>query len=73
MRISAPPPPVGAKLAQTPVGARVNVASVRIMYYAHVRSTLEYGSVVRAGAAKSYLDRVERVQHQGRCHVKKSG
>ena len=42
----------------------LNVASVRTMYYAHVRSVLEYGSVVWAGAANSHLDRIERVQHK---------
>ena len=33
-------------------------------YYANVRSILEYGSVVWAGAAKSHLDRLERIQHK---------
>ena len=33
-------------------------------YYANVRSILEYGSVVWARAAKSHLDRLERIQHK---------
>ena len=33
-------------------------------YYANVRSILEYGSVLWAGAASSHLDRLERIQHK---------
>ena len=33
-------------------------------YYANVRFILEYGSMVWTGAAKSHLDRLERVQHK---------
>ena len=33
-------------------------------YYAHVRSLLEYGSVVWAGAAVTHLRRLERVQYK---------
>ena len=33
-------------------------------YYANVRSILEYGSVIWAGAASSHLERLERVQHK---------
>ena len=33
-------------------------------YYAHVRSILEFGCVVWAGAAVSHLKRLERVQHK---------
>ena len=48
---------------QTPkLRGYLNLASVRVSYYAHVRSVLEYCSVVWAGAAKTHLDRIERVQ-----------
>ena len=33
-------------------------------YYAHVRSLIEYGSVVWSGAASTHLKRLERVQHK---------
>ena len=33
-------------------------------YYANVRSILEYGTVVWSGAAKTHLNRLERVQHK---------
>ena len=33
-------------------------------YYAHVRSIIEYGCVIWAGAAASHLKRLERVQHK---------
>ena len=33
-------------------------------YYANVRSILEYGSVVWAGAASTNLERLERIQHK---------
>ena len=42
----------------------LNVSSVRVSYFAHVRSILEYGSVIWAGAAKTHLERLERVQHK---------
>ena len=32
-------------------------------YYAHVRSIMEYGSVVWSGAAVTHLKRLERIQH----------
>ena len=38
-------------------------------YYANVRSILEYGSVVWAGAASSHLDRLERIQHKFLCFL----
>ena len=48
---------------QTPkLRGYINLATVRVSYYAHVRSVLEYCSVVWAGAAKTHLDRIERVQ-----------
>ena len=43
---------------------RLNLSSVQVAYFAHVRSILEYGSVVWAGAAKTHLDRIERIQHK---------
>ena len=46
------------------IGGHINPSSVRISYYAHVRSVLEYCSVVWAGAAKTHTDRLERVQHK---------
>ena len=33
-------------------------------YYTNVRSILEYGSVIWAGAAHSHLNRLERIQHK---------
>ena len=33
-------------------------------YYANVRSILEYGCVIWGGAAKSHVERLERVQHK---------
>ena len=38
-------------------------------YYANVRSILEYGSVVWAGAACSHLQRLERIQHKFLCFL----
>ena len=37
--------------------------ALRTVYFAHVRSLLEYGSVVWAGAAATHMKRLERVQH----------
>ena len=45
-------------------GGYINLSSVRVSYFAHVRSLLEYCSVVWAGAAKTHTDRLERVQHR---------
>lgn len=45
-------------------GGYFNLSSVKVSYYAHVRSVLEYGSVIWAGAAKTHLDRIERIQHK---------
>ena len=33
-------------------------------YFANVRSILEYGSVIWGGAAKTHLDRLEKIQHK---------
>ena len=45
-------------------GAKFETRSLLTAYYAHVRSILEYGTVVWAGAAKSHTVRVDRVQHK---------
>ena len=42
----------------------INLSSVRVSYFVHVRSVLEYCSVVWAGASKTNTDRLERVQHK---------
>ena len=42
----------------------LNISSIKVSYCAHVRSILEYGSVIWAGAAKSHLDRMDRIQHK---------
>ena len=44
--------------------AKFNRSAALAAYYANVRSILEYGSVVWAGAAKSHMVRVDRVQHK---------
>ena len=38
--------------------------AVLTSYFAHVRSVLEYGSVIWGGAANSHMNRIERVQHK---------
>ena len=38
--------------------------AVLCAYYAHVRSVLEYGSVIWGGAAVTHLARLERLQHR---------
>ena len=45
-------------------GGGIDLSSVRASYCAHVRSVLEYCSVIWAGAAQVHLNRVERVQHK---------
>ena len=47
----------------TPKG-HLNTSAVLTSYYAHVRSILEFCSVVWAGAAAVHTDRVDRVQHR---------
>ena len=49
------------------VRGRYSKGGVIAAYYANVRSILEYGSVVWAGAASSHLDRLERIQHKFLC------
>ena len=41
-----------------------NPCAVMCAYKAHVRSLLEYGSVIWAGAAVTHLSRLERLQHR---------
>ena len=44
-------------------GGAFDFRALRTAYFAHVRSILEYGSVIWAGAAVTHLKRMERVQH----------
>ena len=44
-------------------GGALDFRALRTAYFAHVRSILEYGSVIWAGAAVTHLKRLERVQH----------
>ena len=44
--------------------ARFDHKAMLSTYYAHVRSILEYGCIVWAGAAVTHLRRLERVQHK---------
>ena len=47
--------------------ARMTMVDHRVVlcaYYAHVRSILEYGSVIWGGAAVTHLARLERLQHR---------
>ena len=44
--------------------SKFNKHTLLVTYYANVRSILEYGCVVWAGAAKSHTERVDRVQHK---------
>ena len=41
-----------------------NKGAILASYYAHVRSVLEYCSVVWAGAARVHTDRIDRIQHK---------
>ena len=43
---------------------RFNPCAVMCAYKAHVRSVLEYGSVIWSGAAVTHLSRLERLQHR---------
>ena len=42
----------------------LNQKAIMTAYCANVRSILEYGSQIWAGAAKTHMDRIERVQHK---------
>ena len=45
-------------------GRRFRPAPLITAFNAHVRSIMEFGSVVWAGAAKTHVQRLERVQHK---------
>ena len=45
-------------------GAKFNQRTLIVTYFANVRSILEYGCVIWAGAAKTHTERVDRVQHK---------
>ena len=45
-------------------GLRFDHAAALAAYKAHVRSVMEYGSVIWSGAALTHLRRLERVQHR---------
>ena len=45
-------------------GTKFNKTTLLITYFANVRSVLEYGCVIWAGAAKTHTERVDRVQHK---------
>ena len=49
------PAPIRTRNSPDPIRARVN---------AHLRSIMEFGSVVWTGAAKTHVQRLERVQHK---------
>ena len=44
--------------------ARLMPAPILAAYFGNVRSILEYGSVIWGGAAKTHLERLERIQHK---------
>ena len=44
--------------------SKLQVSAVKAAYFANVRSILEYGSVIWAGAATTHTERVDRVQHK---------
>ena len=46
-----------------PRRARFRFKPLLSVFYAHVRSIIEYGSVVWSGAAVTHLKRLERIQH----------
>ena len=43
---------------------RFEHAAALVAYEAHVRSVLEYGSVIWSGAAVTHMRRLERLQHR---------
>ena len=45
-------------------GQKFDRRALLVAYFANVRSILEYGSIVWSGAAKTHLQRLERVQHK---------
>lgn len=49
---------------RAPRGRKFPPGPLIVGFNAHIRSVVEFGSVVWAGAAKSHLKRLERVQHK---------
>ena len=45
-------------------GRRFRPEPLITAFYAHIRSIMEFGSIVWAGAAKTHIERLERVQHK---------
>ena len=45
-------------------GSRFSPSALIVGFNAHIRSIMEYGSVVWAGAAKTHLIRLDRIQHK---------
>ena len=65
-----PPPPAGRVRLNTPAVRGLNLWRAKLesklllsAFNAHVRSIIEYGSVVWSGAAVTHLKRLERIQH----------
>jgi len=52
------------QLPRAPRSDRLNHKSLVCAYNAHVRSVLEYGCTLWAGAAMTHLKRLERIQHK---------
>ena len=53
----------GMQQSAVPRRARFRFKPLLSVFYAHVRSIIEYGSVVWSGAAVTHLKRLERIQH----------
>lgn len=45
-------------------GSRFSPSALIVGFNAHIRSIVEYGSVIWAGAAKTHLNRLDRIQHK---------
>ena len=53
----------GMQQSAVPRRARFRFKPLLSAFYSHVRSIIEYGSVVWSGAAVTHLKRLERIQH----------
>ena len=51
------------QMSACPRRAKLNYRALLTAYCSHVRSIMEYGSVVWSGAAVTHLKRLERIQH----------